>query len=305
MNIKIHILAIVGAGTMGSRIACRCVLAGLNTRLFDNDPAALIKAAGNIDDWLAAKIDTDGLAHKDVADARARLHACNTLENCVADADLIIETVPENLALKRRVFKEIDALARPDALMATNSSSLPCSRLADVTRRPQNIFNINFSDPLQGPLVEIMKGSRTADRTLSAGIQFIRALEMVPIVTRKEIMGFAFNRIWRAIKRESLHLVANGYATHDDIDRAWMLEFGTAIGPFGIMDEVGLDVVRDIETQYYLDSKNESDRPPKLLEDMIEQGKLGVKSDRGFYDYPDPDYQNSDWLLKKESWVKE
>ena len=299
---KIVTLAIVGAGTMGSRIACRCVLAGLDTFLYDNDASALEKAVDHIYDWLAAKVHRGELLEKDIEAANAKLHACKTLKDCVGGADLIIETVPEDLELKRSVFREIDALALPGALIATNSSSLPCTRLAAVTQRPQKVFNINFSDPLQDHLVEIMKGSCTDEQTLSAGIQFIRKLEAVPIVTRKEIMGFSFNRIWRAVKRESLYLIDNGYSTYEEIDRAWMLEFGTAIGPFGIMDEIGLDVVRDIEMQYYLDSNKESDRPPKILDDMISKGRLGVKKGKGFYDYPDPDYKNPDWLFKKGFW---
>ncbi|MCP4623749.1 MAG: hypothetical protein GY850_09485 [bacterium] len=152
---NIHTLAIVGAGTMGSRIACRCVLAGLNTRLFDNDPAALIKAVGNIDDWLAAKIDTDGLAHKDVADARARLHACNTLENCVADADLIIE----KMAVGRKMNDYIRDYRNPYLFQfvmgyQTSSYATPKNLLSLINELPANsIFEVAGLGPFQMPMV--------------------------------------------------------------------------------------------------------------------------------------------------------
>ena len=219
--------------------------------------------------------------------------------------DLVIETVPENLEIKRQVFGEIDRFASPQALIATNSSSLPCSRIADATRRPEKVFNINFADPTQDFEVEVMKGDQSATETLIAAERFCRSLKMVPIVTLKEIMGFSFNRIWRAIKREALHLVDGGYSSYEDIDRAWMLVFGTPYGPFGLMDMIGLDVVRDIEMQYYLDSGDESDKPPKLLDDLISQGSLGVKSGQGFYSYPDPDYKNKAWLHKEGPWAKD
>jgi 3-hydroxybutyryl-CoA dehydrogenase len=125
---------------------------------------------------------------------------------------------------------------------------------------------------------------------------------MVPIVTYKEIMGFSFNRVWRAIKREALHLVDAGFSDFEDLDRAWMLEFGTPYGPFGLMDMIGLDVVRDIEMQYYFESREERDRPPKLLDDLIANGRLGVKTGRGFYSYPNPNYKDPNWLHKLGPW---
>jgi 3-hydroxybutyryl-CoA dehydrogenase len=126
---------------------------------------------------------------------------------------------------------------------------------------------------------------------------------MVPIVTEKEIMGFSFNRTWRAIKREVLHLVGGGYSNFEDIDRAWIMLFGTKWGPFGLMDDIGLDVIRDIENQYYEDSGEERDKPPQFLEDMIGRGRLGSKSGRGFYRHPNPEYLDEGWLTKEPPWT--
>lgn len=187
------------------------------------------------------------------------------------------------------------------AFICTNSSCLPCSRMADVLDRPERFFNINFSHPQEpnDKLVELMRGAQTSDEALIAGESFVRALNMVPIITYREIMGFSFNRVWRAIKRETLHLVGGGYSDFQDLDRAWIMGFGTEWGPFGLMDIIGLDVIRDIERQYYLDSGDERDKPPAFLERLVEEGKLGVKTGQGFYAYPNPPYKEPGWLHKQ------
>lgn len=291
---EIKRVAVVGAGNQGPKIAYRCTISGFETTLYDKFPQALEAGKERLYSYLNQELTADK-----ASEASAKLIVTTSLAKCVAKAELIIEAVPENVELKRQVWVEIDRLASQEALICTNSSSLPCSRLAVATNRPAKVFNINFSDPVHDNLVEVMKGATTDDETLIAGVNFVRSLKMVPIVTYKEIMGFSFNRVWRAIKREVLHLVDRGYSDYQDIDRAWMLEFGTPYGPFGLMDTIGLDVVRDIEQQYYEDSQEEKDKPPKMLEDMIAEGYLGVKSHRGFYNYPNPAYKEYDWLLKQ------
>jgi 3-hydroxybutyryl-CoA dehydrogenase len=298
---KLSRIAIIGSGTMGTKISHRCIVSGFKTMLYDKYPEARDKAAAQIQVWLNERIQQGHMTAAQTKAAIARLHACATLPECISEADLNIETVPENLELKRQVLAEIDPLLPPNAYVCTNSSSLPCSKMADSLSRPERFFNINFSMPQEptDKLVEVMRGAKTSDEALVVGVEFIRKLEMVPIVTYREIMGFSFNRVWRAIKREVLHLVDQGYSDYQDIDRAWMMEFGTPFGPFGLMDIIGLDVVRDIEKQYYLDSKELRDKPPVLLDDMISKGKLGVKSGRGFYNYPNPAYKEQAWLLKE------
>ena len=295
-------IAIIGSGTMGAKISHRCIVSGLETRLYDKYPEALESAVAQIQEWLNERIQQGHMTTEQTKAARAKLHPCRTLSECLGGANLIIETVPENLELKRQVLAEIDDLLPPEAYVCSNSSSLPCSKMANALSRAERFFNINFSMPQEptDKLVELMRGEKTADEALVAGENFVRLLDMVPIVTYREIMGFSFNRVWRAIKREVLHLVDQGYSDYQDIDRAWMMEFGTPFGPFGLMDIIGLDVVRDIEEQYYLDSGEQRDKPPKILDEMISHGKLGVKSGRGFYSYPDPAYKERAWLLKEE-----
>ena len=297
-------LGIVGAGTMGTRIAFRCAVSGVESFLYDKYPDVLERSLHTIEGWLAQRVKSGVLGPDEAQAALSRVHACETLAQCVADVPLVIENVPEDLKLKREVFAEIDKVAPPQTLIASNSSSLPCSRIADATGRPDKIFNVNFADPTQDNHVEVMKGATASGETLAAGVAFLRSLGMVPIVTCKEIMGFSFNRVWRAVKRETLHLVDQGYCTHEDLDRAWMMNFEMPYGPFGLMDKIGLDVIRDIEMQYYLDSGDERDKPPQMLEEMVAGGHLGVKSGRGFYTYPNPAYENPGWLCKEPPWDK-
>jgi 3-hydroxybutyryl-CoA dehydrogenase len=291
-------VAIVGAGTMGARIAFQCLRSGQAVALYDIEPKALERARREIQGWLAARDDAGA-----VTAALARLHPHSRLQACLAGSGLVIETAPEDVDLKRLLFAEIGRHVSTETLVATNSSSIPSSRLAGAMPHPERVFNMNFTDPVAGDLlVELMGHADTAPETLDGGEAFVKAIGMVPIVTRREIMGFSFNRVWRAIKREALHLVGDGYAQFEDLDRSWMLSFGLAWGPFGLMDRIGIDVVRAIELQYYRDSGEERDRPPAFLTAMIDAGRLGVKTGTGFYSYPDAAYERPGWLRKQAPW---
>jgi 3-hydroxybutyryl-CoA dehydrogenase len=294
-------VAVVGAGTMGTRIGYRCIVSGFQVRLYDNNSGALLKAVQIIHEWIAHRIDQHQLSEAQAKEAKEKITSCTALRDALSGADFVIETVPENLDIKRQTLKDIDPHLSAKAFICTNSSSLPCSRLAGSLSRPERFFNINFSHPQEpnDKLVELMRGAQTSDEALIAGESFVRALNMVPIITYREIMGFSFNRVWRAIKRETLHLVGGGYSDFQDLDRAWIMEFGTEWGPFGLMDIIGLDVIRDIERQYYLDSGDERDKPPAFLERLVEEGKLGVKTGQGFYAYPNPPYKEPGWLHKQ------
>jgi 3-hydroxybutyryl-CoA dehydrogenase len=291
---EIRKVGIVGAGTMGRRIAGQCLLCGKVVYLYDISPEALEQAVDQIRASTAGQVD--GAA---MDETLARLHACHSLEECVTDVDLVLENVPENLTLKRRVFADIDRLAPARTLIGTNSSSIPPSRIASATRRPDRFYNANFSPPA----VEVMGHPGTSEHTLRTVEAFLTSIEMVPLRVKREIMGYALNRTWRAVKREALHLAADGYVNFEDLDRGWMLNFGSPWGPFGLMDIVGLDVVLDIELQYYENSREHRDRPPAFLEAWVAQGRLGVKSGQGFYTYPGPEYEWPGWLRKEPPWT--
>jgi 3-hydroxybutyryl-CoA dehydrogenase len=156
-----------------------------------------------------------------------------------------------------------------------------------------------YSYPWRRRIVEIMKGTSTSSQVIEKALNFSRSIGVTPLIVQKESTGFIFNRIWRAVKKEALTVVDEGVASHEDVDRAWMSLYGSPAGPFGLMDRVGLDVVRDIEMIYYSESGDPRDAPPKILLDKIERGELGVKTGKGFYEYPNPSYEAPNWLNKE------
>jgi len=288
-------VGIVGAGTMGRRIAFGCIIKGVPVQLYDVDPSVVEEARTAVEDLLDEWVEADRLmpVMRDTAVSLLSMHT--SLDACLDGVDLAIEAVPEEVDLKRTVFAKIDEAAAPGALIATNTSSIPGSRLAGATSRPKKVINVNFGPP-EDRKVEVMGHPDTAPATREAVTTFLRDLGLIPIQVQREIMGYAVNRIWRAIKKETLFLVDGGYATPEAIDRGWMLEWDAAMGPCGLMDKVGLDVVRDIEMMYYRDSGDPSDKPPPLLDEMIEEEKLGEKTGEGFYSYPNPAYEQEGWL---------
>lgn len=292
----VRTVAIVGAGTMGRRIAYACSARGVRAKLHDVSGAALAEALPAVHLLLEIHAERSGPA---LAGASSLVEAYDELEACVRDADWVIETVPEDLDLKRVVLARIGAAAAPGAFIASNTSSLPGSWLAESTGRPARFTSMNFGTP-EHLKVEVMGHPDTDPETTEAARRFLHQLGLVPIVARREIQGYPTNRIWRAIKKEALHLVAGGYLSAEEIDRAWMLDWGTPIGPCGLMDAVGLDVVRDIENVYHEASGDPSDRPPEFLERMIERGELGVKSGKGFYSYPSPAFERETWLTNPD-----
>ncbi len=293
-------VAVVGAGTMGKRIAFACVIRGIETRMYDIIPEALEKAPAAIRELIEER-EADGRLDPGTHEAALPLLTLSpSLEACVSGVDMVIENVPENVEFKRSVFSEIDRYVSPLTLLGTNTSSIPGSQIADATSRPDLFFNFNWGTP-DDLRVEVMGNPQTPEDTLESVLAFLKKLGLIPLQVKREIMGYCCNRIWRAVKKEVLFLLDGGYISAEDIDRGWMLEWETTLGPCMIMDMIGLDVVRDIEMNYFRASGDPSDRPPKLLLEKIEQGKLGVKSGEGFYQYPHPAYKESGWLKGDKS----
>lgn len=295
---SIERVAVVGSGTMGRQIALQTAWGGLPVALYDLDPAALERARAaqraELATWVAA-----GKLSEDAADAVAsRLRYAASLAEALAGADLAIEVVPERVELKRAAFAQIDALLAPGAIIATNSSSIRVSLLEDATARPELVANLHFYLPVwEHPMVEIGGGTRTGEPVLAALTMFARQIGMLPLRVHKESTGFIFNRVWRAIKKEVLKVVDSGVASHEDVDRAWLIAYGTAnLPPFALMDRVGLDVVMDIELHYARESGDPADLPPPILAERVARGDLGQKTGRGFYTYPNPAYAAPDFL---------
>ena len=291
-------VAIIGAGTMGRQISLQIARHGFSVVLFDIDPAALSAAEraqrAVVADWIQAGRVTAPAK----ASILGALRYTADLPSACRDVDLAIEAVPENVALKRGVFAQLDRLLPPTAIIASNSSSIRVSALENATERPERVANLHFYLPVwDSPMVEVGGGSCTQPEVLEALCHFARAIGMLPLRVRRESTGFIFNRVWRAVKKEVMRVADSGIASIEDIDRAWMIKFGRdKPPPFAQMDRIGLDVIRDIELHYAAESGDPADLPPPLLTDRVDRGDLGVKSGRGFYLYPDPAWQRDDFL---------
>jgi 3-hydroxybutyryl-CoA dehydrogenase len=295
---EIKTVGIVGAGFMGCQIASRASVYGYTVRMFDVKPEVLSAAKAT------TKAYTDlffGDKADEIAAADARISYHDKMADALAGVDLVIEAVPELVDLKKKVFAEIEKAAPPHAIIATNSSSIPVSCMIDSVQCHDRVANVHFYIPIgQRNLVDIMGCAKTSPETIAAAESWVRSIECVPIVAKKECLGFVFNRIWHVVKKEALKVWAEGYADFRDIDRAYMIFFGWKIGVFGAMDSVGLDVVYDIEMSYYNESKDPKDKPPQALKDMIEKGQLGVKTGKGFYDWSNPEFIQPDFLNPKK-----
>ena len=292
-------IAVVGTGTLGSQIALLAVNAGYEVAVFDRRPGALGEMIDKLHEDLAAK-DIQPLIPFDRWEWGIRqIQEFSKLDAAIEEAELVVEAVPENLELKREVFRKLGQKTPPQTILATNSSSIPVSQLEESSARPERCLNLHFYMALQGMnIADVMGGSRTLPGVMEKGIDWVRSLGCIPLTVNKELLGFCFNRVWRAVKREVLNMWANGFVDFRDVDRAWMKFTGREDrpGPFGLMDNVGLDVIYDIEMVYYRNSMDPKDHPPAALKQKIDKGELGVKTGRGFYSYPEPEYLQDDFL---------
>ncbi|MGB9699235.1 MAG: 3-hydroxyacyl-CoA dehydrogenase family protein [Thermodesulfobacteriota bacterium] len=297
MESKIKKVAVVGTGTLGTQIAIQCASYGYEVKAYDQNQESFSQTIPKVLRMMKILGKGPTLPVEEWQKAAQKVILTKDLKEALAEADLVIEAVPENLEQKRQVFAQIDALAPLKAILATNSSSLPISKIEDATRRPEKCLNMHFYQPAVGMnIVDIMGGTKTQPEIMAMAKEFVRSLKCIPLTVKKEILGFCFNSVWRAIKKQALFMWANGFVDFRDIDRAWMVFTQMNQGPFGLMDLVGLDVVYDIEISYYNDSQDPRDYPPQALKEKIARGELGVKTGKGFYTYPDPEYAHPNFL---------
>ena len=292
-------IAVVGTGTLGAQIALLASSAGYSVTVYDQQTGAFDEMMEKLYADIKAKQIEPFIPFDRWPACRQEIKQFQKLDEAVKDAELVIEAVPENLELKCEVFRQLGQLTSPEAVLATNSSSIPVSHLEESSARPERCLNLHFYMALHGMnIADVMGGTRTLPEILEKGVSWVRSLGCIPLTVKKELLGFCFNRVWRAVKREVLYMWANDFVDFRDVDRAWMKFTGNEdrYGPFGLMDSVGLDVIYDIEMVYYRNSKDPKDHPPEALKQKIDRGELGVKTGKGFYSYPDPEYLQEDFL---------
>lgn len=282
---EIKRIGVVGAGTMGAQIAAQSALHGLDVVLVDSDEGQLAEAERSNRRLLERRADKGTMTKEEVVSGLGRIRASRDLEE-IATCQLVIEAVFEDMAVKRAVFAELAEICAPDAILATNSSTFPISRLYDDLPYPDRACNLHFFHPvLAMRLVEIMRGPETSDETVAALIAFADRIEREAVLIEREISGLIVNRILAAIKREALWLASEGYAEPEDIDRAVKMGLNHPMGPFELTDFSGLDVFYRIMRQRYEESGDEAWKPPRLLEKKVQAGELGRKTGKGFYSY--------------------
>jgi 3-hydroxybutyryl-CoA dehydrogenase len=276
-------VAVVGAGTLGRRIALMMANRGGTVHVHEPDAAVRASARRYLDETLpevAASLEGGALG---------TVHLMDDLTGALRGAWLVVEAVPERLELKREVFAELDALAEPDAVLASNSSSYATADFADAVSQPERLLNTHFYQPPELNAVELMSSGTTDPAILELLVERLPRHGLPTFVAHARSTGFIFNRVWAAIKRECLRVVADGVSTPADVDAIWRTNFGTSFGPFGLMDRVGLDVVRDIERHYLAEDPTLDDRQLRVLEEYIARGDLGVKTGRGFFEHAQDD----------------
>lgn len=277
-DLALRPVAVVGAGTLGRRIALMLALRGGEVRITDPSSDQRAAAVAYVEQQLP------GLVDRTPGASAGRVTAADDTASAVVDAWLVVEAVPERLELKRAVFGELDRVAPADAVLASNSSSYPTSRFADAVTRPHLLVNTHFYMPPDRNAVEVMSCGLTDPAVVALLMEVLPSYGLVPFEVRRESTGFIYNRIWAAIKRESLAVVEEGVSTPEEVDELFRMNLGADRGPFQRMDAVGLDVVLDIEEHYAAEREGLPEGPRRLLREMIAEGRLGVKSGRGFYD---------------------
>jgi 3-hydroxybutyryl-CoA dehydrogenase len=271
-------ITVIGCGTLGRRIALMASTRGGEVRIFDTQDRSLQEGLKYVKEALPAVVESIP------GGAAGRVRGETDLATAVRNAWLVVEAVPEQLNLKRAVFANLDSMAPKDAILATNSSSYPSSQLIDNVAHPERVLNIHYYMPPELPIVELMSCGKTDPAIIDFLMERLPLYGLVPFRVQRESVGFIFNRIWAAIKRESLSVVEEGVANIEDVDRIWHLFTSSQPGPFRLMDRVGLDVVLAIEEHYAAIRKDVPEGPRKLLQGYVDSGWLGVKSGRGFYD---------------------
>ncbi len=283
---QISNVVVVGAGTMGSQIALQIALSGRHqVALVDSSPEALERAQDQQRKLVERSVEKGRLTAEQGQEALGRIRTGGDLGVAAAASQMAIEAIFENLDAKLEVFRRLDAALPAGAILASNSSTIAISRLAEATGRAQDCCNMHFFHPVTVmQLCEVVRGPQTSDRTVEAAMEFVRGIDRVPVLINKEVHGFIVNRILFAAAEEAFHLLEGGYASVEDIDTAVRKGLNWPMGPFEVLDFSGLDIFFGALE----DRAGAEGGPgaPAALRERIERGELGRKSGRGFYDYP-------------------
>jgi 3-hydroxybutyryl-CoA dehydrogenase len=279
-------VAVIGAGTMGHGIAQVAAMAGLSTRITDEDAGTLKVACDRIQANLAGAVSRGKLTEEAAGAAFSRIAAVPNVADAVHDADLVIEAIVEDLQAKRDLFSFLDEATAADTVLATNTSSLSISEIAAATKRPGRVIGMHFFNPVHiMRLVELVVQPATAKDVLAAARDVALGMGKQPIVVR-DTPGFASSRLGLALGLEAMRMLEAGVASLEDIDTAMELGYGHPMGPLRVSDLVGLDVRLNIAEYLHRELKAPHFQPPEILRQKVRNGELGKKVGKGFYEWP-------------------
>jgi 3-hydroxybutyryl-CoA dehydrogenase len=278
-------IAVIGAGTMGNGIAHVFAQKGFNVHLIDSNSKALEKAIQTIEKNLNRQVSKGTIDEAEKANALQNILTFTTIKEGVHQAELVIEAATENSEIKKSIFKQLDENTHPDCILATNTSSISITQLANVTNRSGKVIGMHFMNPVPVmKLVEVINGKETSEATTNIIVELTKILDKIPCVV-KDAPGFIANRILMPMINESIHAFAEGISDAATIDQIMKLGMAHPMGPLQLADYIGLDVCKNILDIMHEGFNNEKYAPCPLLVTMVAQGKLGIKSGEGFYKY--------------------
>lgn len=279
-------ICVVGAGNMGHQISLHCAIMGLNTTCTDVSEKALANADAFVDKYLSGRVEKGKMTADQAKAARSRIRFTSDLAEAAKDADYVIEAVLEVLDLKRKIFADLDKMAPPHAILATNSSAIVSSKIADATSRPDKVINLHFFNPaLVMKLVEVVQGPHVSEETVRISMDLCKRLEKVSVHVKKEVKGFLLNRILLAVFKEAFWMLDMGVASIEDIDKACVFGAGHPMGPFRLNDLTGIDLMYTMDMETFLETGDRADLPSPSLMERYVNGDFGQKTGKGWYDY--------------------
>jgi 3-hydroxybutyryl-CoA dehydrogenase len=279
-------IAVIGAGNMGHQIAMCAALAGYHVKCVDTNPEILQKAVLFSENYLKERVTKGRLTGVEANLAQSRLSFISKIKDAASDADLVIEAIIEKLEIKKALFANLDKICPAHTILATNSSYIVSSKIANATNRPDKVCNMHFFNPaLVMKLVEVVKGSHVSDETVERVMGVATKMGKTPVLLQKEIYGFLANRFLQATRKEALQLLDTGVATFEDIDISVKNGLGYPMGPFELLDLTGIDLAYHVGMEKYQESGDPADRPSPTIVAKYEKGEWGKKVGKGFYDY--------------------
>jgi 3-hydroxyacyl-CoA dehydrogenase len=299
MVIKIKKVTIAGGGTLGSQIAWQTAMHGFDVIVYDAFEKGLENSKKFHQSFADLFLNTRGASQKEIDKTFSRLSYTTNLQEAVKDADIISESVPENVEIKTDFYKEMAKVAPEKTIFTTNSSTTLPSDYAEVTGRPEKFLALHFANGIwDANIGEVMGHPGTDPKIFDQVIEFARAIGMVTIPILKEQNGYILNTLLRPLLEAASNLLFNEVSDIESIDKTWMISMGTKIGPFGVMDMIGMQTMYNVNMLWGQKLNNQEllDLAALLKETYIDKGKMGVSTGEGFYKYPNPKYADSDFL---------